>query len=352
MTTMARSRESQRRRNVGRVAVWLGLVGLTFFVMTRFASPAELARALARAHPGWLVAAVLVHAAYFVVYAAMYQVGFRAVGVESRMSELLPVYFASTLANALAPAGGAAAAALFVEDAAERGQSPARAAVGTLLVFVAELSTLLPFLAGSLSYLASAHRLDAWELAAAGMFTAFVALILGASLWARGHVGHLERLLGIVARVAHAVAARFHHGDWSSSAWAERIARQLADAATTARSRRHEMGELAGLGIVLHALNQLCLGTLFLAFAQPVSLGAVVAGRTMAVVVFVVGVVPQGLAVVEGAMAYVLTSLGLPGGKVAAAVLAFRGLSYWLPLVLGVVFLRRLRLLRRALGRT
>jgi uncharacterized membrane protein YbhN (UPF0104 family) len=61
---------------------------------------------------------------------------------------------------------------------------------------------------------------------------------------------------------------------------------------------------------------------------------------------WMVSITPQGIGMVEGAMVLVCTSLGVPAAEATAITLAFRGLSLWLPLLVGFFLLRRLRTFR------
>src|SRR5258708_33454833 len=108
----------------------LGLlvVGFFYIVFTRLAQIRELARTLAEGRWEWVLAAALFQALYFVFFTASFQAAFSTVGLESRWRDLLPVTFGSYFVNVVAPSGGAAGPALFVADAARRGQPPARAA--------------------------------------------------------------------------------------------------------------------------------------------------------------------------------------------------------------------------------
>ena len=52
---------------------------------------------------------------------------------------------------------------------------------------------------------------------------------------------------------------------------------------------------------------------------------------------------PGGLGAMETALIAALTRLAVPGGQAVAAALAFRLATFWLPLAVGAVALRRLR---------
>lgn len=79
----------------------------------------------------------------------------------------------------------------------------------------------------------------------------------------------------------------------------------------------------------------------FLAYQQPVRLGTLIAGFGMGIIFFVITVVPQGVGDVEGIMSLVFTSLGISKTNAVVIVLSFRGVNFWIPLLIGLLFLRR-----------
>src|SRR5438128_883143 len=106
--------------------LWAGLLGLGVLVFAHFTSLRSLIAQLGNARWAWVLVAALLHILYFGVYAVMYHEGFRVVEVESQVGALVPLVFAAIFANAVLPSGGAAAAALFIDDAERRGKSGAR----------------------------------------------------------------------------------------------------------------------------------------------------------------------------------------------------------------------------------
>jgi phosphatidylglycerol lysyltransferase len=67
-----------------------------------------------------------------------------------------------------------------------------------------------------------------------------------------------------------------------------------------------------------------------------------VACLSIGVLFWIVAITPQGIGVVEGTMALVLISLGVPAEKSTVIALSFRGLAFWLPLLIGFLLARRL----------
>ena len=103
-------------------------------VISRFSEIKKLAETLIGGQWQWVAAAVLSCFVYYIIYTTLYQFAFLTVGVQSKLTELLPITFSSIFMNVAVPIGGASGMSLFVDDAARRGQSAARATIGTLLV--------------------------------------------------------------------------------------------------------------------------------------------------------------------------------------------------------------------------
>lgn len=128
-----------------------------WFVIARLAEIETLAGILAHGRWEWIAIALLLQAGYFALYAGLYKSAFSAVGVGARWRDLVPVTLASLFINVVAPAGGATGAALFVDDAARRGESGAKATAGTLLVTITELSAFMLLLLPGMAYLYTHH---------------------------------------------------------------------------------------------------------------------------------------------------------------------------------------------------
>ena len=92
-----------------------------------------------------------------------------------------------------------------------------------------------------------------------------------------------------------------------------------------------------------HILDLVCLWILFYAYGQKVLLGTLVAGYAIGVLFWIVSITPQGIGVVEGLMAIVYTSLHIKSEIAVVVSLAFRGLAFWLPLLIGFFMLQRVK---------
>jgi uncharacterized protein (TIRG00374 family) len=324
----------------------LALVGLTLLVVTRFANLQNLAEDLSQGLWPWVLAGFIIHFIFFCLYALLYQSSFSTVGVRSRVWDLLPLVFAAVFVNAIAPAGGAGAGALFVDDAVQRGQSGARTIVGVMLVLVADLGTLIPFIVAGTIFLSFQRDLRFYDVVGSIVFTMCVGGLAGALVLARSHTSHLRRLFGWLQQIINRVAGWLKHSSLLAEDWADRSSDEFIEGARAIAEHPRRLTRTLALGLLLHAVNVVGLYMLFRAFQQPVRLGTLMAGFGLGIVFWVISIVPQGTGVMEGIMALIFISLGIPKSKAIVISLTFRGLNFWLPLLIGFLVLRRVRTFR------
>ena len=323
-------------------------VGLLAVYIMLFTSPAKLWHALSHAHPLWVAGAFAIHLVFFVLYGALYEYGFKAVEVGANLWRLIPVYFASLYLNTVAPSGGTSGASIFVADARSRGEAPARAAIGTVIVLIADLATLLPFVGATLWVLKAHGHLETFEVLGVVAYVAFICGLIGTLFVARRRERAVRAGLGWLSRQVARVWGWFGRDPPLSDDWPEIQSRDMCEAARAIVNHPLTVTRLAAVGVAGHMMNLAGLYLLFVAFGQPLTFGPAIAGFTLGIVFFVVAVVPQGVAAVEGVMGLVFTSLGMQPATAFGIIIAFRVMNYWLPLFVGVFFLHRLtRVLRQ-----
>ena len=324
----------------------LAVVALLAVLIARRTELDELALTLARGRWPWVAAAAVLQGAYYLLYAALCRAAFGVVGMRSRFREVLVVLLGSMFANVVVPSGGAAGAALFMDDAARRGESPARAAAGLLLAMTAILTALALVLAGSLVYLARRHELQGLEVwgavALAAMDAGLILLLVLGLRFPRA----LHALLGGAASAQGAVSRALRLPGGPRAGWAEGISGEFVAVAAALRAQPLGPARLLALALAMTGLDVASLGALFLAFRQAPWPGVVVAGYAFGILSWLLSPVPQGIGVVEGVMTLVYSSLGVRPEPATLIVLSFRGLTFWLPMFAGFLLLRRLRSLR------
>ncbi len=326
-----------------RLLLWLLILIFFGIVISRLPELGKLLDTLNQGHWAWIIAAAAFALGRYVCFAGIFESAFDIVGVSSRTLALLPVMFASVFVNTVAPLGGFSGFALFIDDAARRRQSGARASAGTLLALTSEYTSFGLVLSLGFVYLSSHGALTGYELAGAALlalviFGLAIALIL--ALW---RPKGLLALFGWIQRTANNVGARFKRPTVLPADWAAKNAKEFTHAAQSMAAHPERLGRTLGVALLMHIVNMLSVYALFMAFYGPIGIGELVAIFGVGMLFWMVSITPPGIGVVEGAIVLVCTALGVPAAKATVITLAFRGLSFWLPLLAGLIMLRTLR---------
>jgi phosphatidylglycerol lysyltransferase len=337
------SRNTGRKTNATRWIFGLLIVVFIWLVVTRFTQIEELVKTLAQGRLEWVLAAALIEVVHYVAVAATYQSAFRTVEIQSRLLDLIPVTLGSLFVNVVAPSGGASGAALFIDDAARQGQSPVRAAAGTLVQKVSDFIAFSLNLVVGLTYLFLQKKLEIYEMAAGIIILLVTLTLIGILMLGIWHPGQLGQLFAWTQKVENTLAGKFHYTPLLSEDWVERNAGDLGQAAEAISRNPGGLARTVVLALAASALDLACLYALFLAFYGPISFGPLVAGYAIGILFSIISITPQGIGVVEGVMALEYGSLGIPEGVALTVSLSYRGLTLWLPLVLGFISLRRVK---------
>lgn len=310
-------------------------------VISQFAEFQHIVNTLRLGAWYWLAFAAAVQAVYLLNLAAIYRAAFRMVGVEERLSRLVPLVIAAFFVNVVTASGGLAGLAIFADDARRRRLSPARVTVGGVIFVLADYAALLCVLALAFVVLFRRNHLAAGELVAAGILVLAACALSALLALGLRSAQDLERALIGAARAINRLLRPLLHRDYLSEIAAHEFAADTAEA--FAAMRRQPRGQWLlpfALSLSAKALLISILFLVFLAFRQEFSVGTLIAGFSLAYLFLIVSPTPSGIGFVEGVMTLALSSLHVPLGAAAVITLAYRGLTFWLPFLYGFVALR------------
>lgn len=309
---------------------WLFWIIVAAFLWLMVGHLTEIEKAtlpLIQGQPEWMLLAAVLQVLYYAAFAAIFKAAFFTVEIRSKVLDLIPVTLGALFINVIAPTWGMAGAALYVDDASHRGESPARATAGTLLAQTADFSAFAIILAGGVAYLSMRHRLQSYEIAGvAFLMVISLGLILILGLW---RPMLLLKLLGLAEKGMNRLAKKVRRTAFFPDGWAVRNAYDFSNAAGAIRAHPERLALTLGLALMAHLINIFSLYALFIGFHQQIGFGPLVAGYSMGILFWNISPVPQGIGVVEGIMALVYTSLGIHGVIATLIVLAFRALNFW-----------------------
>jgi uncharacterized protein (TIRG00374 family) len=329
----------------GRLLLGAAALGLLLVVALRDRAQVQaLLQVLRGARPAWVALAVALQAATLLNQPALYQALYQALRLPARWRDLAPLVWAGHFLNAATPSAGLGGTALLLDDARRRGWDMARASLASTLYFVLNFAVFGLVLAAAVAALLARHELSRAEAVAAtilGLGLAVAALLL--TLLALRPTLFESWALGLCER-ANRLARRVLKRPIAEPSEASRFVREFADGLSEIGRARGILWRIIGHALLVDGLEMAVLGTCFMALGgaagQSVDAATVLTGYAIGTLFLVVSVTPQGLGVVEGAMAAAFTSMGVPAARAAAVVLAYRGLSFWLPLLAGFLALR------------
>jgi uncharacterized protein (TIRG00374 family) len=176
-----------------------------------------------------------------------------------------------------------------------------------------------------------------------GIFLAYIGVMLGMLVLAYRESPAVIRFLVFIEHWVNWIGAKFHRPHWLPDEWPQSTADQFKQASHALVSQPKNLVLLTGWGIVLHAINLAGLWALVKAFGQSVPIGGLVAAFGMGIIFFVIGVIPEGIAIVETVMTLVFTAVGISKGTAIAITMVFRGVNFWLPIAVGLFTFGRIR---------
>ena len=169
------------------------------FAVVRF-TEVEQWVALARdARPGWLFVALVMQAATYLCVAVVWRSTLVATRTTVPMRTLIGLSIAKLYSDQVLPSGGVSGGAFVVSALRARGVDRSIALTVLLVMTLGYYAAYLVATAASLLLLWLYHRLEAWMLLVALVFSVVAVVIPAALLWARGRA-RIERLQRVLPK--------------------------------------------------------------------------------------------------------------------------------------------------------
>jgi uncharacterized protein (TIRG00374 family) len=319
----ARNRAARRLVRWTLFAVSLGV--LVHVVLPAIPGISRSASALATLRPPLLILALLLEAGSNAALPQLYRRTISALGGHVSYREALRASMAMFTVGHIIPGGGAAAAVYGSRRFAAAGVAGATATTAVLLGGLIGMATLVAIVSvGSLGSLVRGSL----SLVYAATIVILLGCVVAASLILRTAVRSRrwrDRLLSSGSRILDRAHLRVDLAPLRS-----------------ALDHMTEQGVVPRLrpAIAWSAANWLldaaALWVLFLGFGYRMHPGQLLVGYGVANIITILPVTPGGLGFVEAGLAGTYRAFGVPGPLAVVAVLTYRLISYWLPVLAGV----------------
>lgn len=310
------------------------------FVYLSFGELESIARTLQHGNFWFLLLAVLIQFAWFLTAGLVFQSLYHALGLNDRLSQLVLLAASANFINVVAPSAGVGGMAVFISNARRNGQPIGKVTVVNMLFLFLDYLAFLVVLALGLIVLFRRNDLDPTEIAASGvMFT--IAAGLGSLLYLGSRsAAALGNVLAWMACTLNRIVRPFIHRNYLNEARAHEFAQEMASDLKSLPEKVHTLGMPFFYSFVSKALLMCVLLSIFMAFQVPFSAGTIIGGFAISYLFLVVSPTPSGVGIVEGIMPLALSSLRVPWSEAVIITLAYRGVTFWLPLGLGAIAFR------------
>jgi len=313
------------------------------FVYLSFGELESIIQTLQQGNIWFLFLAVLIQFAWFLVMGLTYQSLYQVLGMQEGVYRLSLLSASATFINIVAPSVGMGGMAFFISQGARQGRPVGKVTVAAMLGLFLDYLAFLVILTLGLVILFRRNDLDPTEIAASGVMFA-VAAGFGSLLYmgSRSAVA-LGNALARMARLVNRVMHPFLHRDYLDEARAHEFAHEMAEDLKSLPEKYHSLAIPLLYSLISKALLMCVLLTVFLAFQVPFSAGTIIGGFAIAYLFLIVTPTPAGVGIIEGVMPLALSSLRVPWSEAVVITLAYRGITFWMPLGIGALAFRILQ---------
>jgi uncharacterized protein (TIRG00374 family) len=339
--------QPRRRRPAVRwivhVVLFIALAVGVFGLLPRLGGLTRDAAELRHARPAFVVAAVVAQALSLACYALLYRRVLASLGARLPFWVAVRVTMASFLVSHVTPFGSATGTLLNVSTLEARGIAASTTSEAIGLTSLTSTIALIALFGAGFAATAGRH-LSSSYLMVAGIALGLVVLVLALALLVGAHPGIAERAGRRAARLARRVRPGIDP---------EKVAQTSRQLATLARSALTGRAFAASFGFASADLlfDLASLDLMFLAVRYQPGFGPLAIAYAVANIASALPVTPGGLGVVEVTLVAITVGFGAPRPTAVLAVVGYRIVNYWLPLVPGTVAYLRLRLSSVKAGR-
>jgi uncharacterized protein (TIRG00374 family) len=312
------------------------------FVYLSFGELESIVRTLRQGNIWFILLAVLIQCGWLVVAGLLLQSLYHVLDMRETMYRLALLSASTTFVNIIAPSIGMGGMAFFINHAVRSGQSAGKVTIVNMLWLFLDYVAFMFVLALGLIVLFRRNDLDSAELAASGVMFA-IAGGLGFLLYLGSRSADaLGNVLAKLARLVNRVVYPFLHRAYLHEERAHEFAHEMSSDLRALREKYHSLLIPFLYALLSKALLMCVLLMVFLAFRISFSAGTIIGGFAISYLFLIISPTPAGVGIIEGVMPLALSSLRIPWSQAVVITLAYRGITFWIPVGFGAVAFRML----------
>ena len=288
----------------------------------------------------FILLAIIIQLSWYAVAGLTYQSLYDLLGMNESVYKLSLLYASANFVNTVAPSAGVGGMAVFISSATRDGHSPGKVTVASMLSLFLDYIAFLCILTLGLIVLFRRNDLDPTEIIASAVIF-IIATALGFLLYLGSQSANaLGNALARMARLVNRILNPFIHREYLSEARAHEFANEMAKDLKSLPQQSRSLILPFLYSLINKALLMAVLLSIFLAFQVPFSAGTIIGGFAISYLFLIVSPTPSGIGIVEGVMPLALSSLRVPLSQAVIITLAYRGITFWVPLGVGALAFR------------
>jgi hypothetical protein len=318
----------------------VGLLLGVIFIISHSAEVEQIAVILQRGDWLFILLAVVLLLLWLLNMAGSYKTIFNLLDLDESYLRLLLLTVSANFINVVAPSGGIGGMAIFISDARHKGRTGARAMVAGALFVIFDYLGFFFFLALGLIVLFRRNILNGPEITASAiLFLMWAGMSILLYLGFKSEKA-LADTLAWLARTGNWILKPFIKKEKFNEIGARNIAHDAAEGINQIRQRPKGLIYPFLLSLTNKLILLLIFWVLFIAYQVPASIGTLVAGTSLAYLFEIVSPTPYGMGIVEGVLTLAFRSMYIPLSEALVITMAYRGVTFWIPLLLGAITFR------------
>jgi uncharacterized protein (TIRG00374 family) len=310
------------------------------FVYLGFGELENIVQTLQHGNLWFILLAILIQFSWFLMMGLIYQSLYHALNMQESVTRLALLSASATFVNIVAPTIGMSGMAFFIGHAARNGKPVGKVTIATMLGLFLDYTAFLVILALGLIVLWRRNDLGPTEIVASGVMFA-IATGFGFLLYLGSRSADaLGNALAWMTRLVNRVVDPFIHRPYLSEDRAQQFAHEMAEDLKSLPERSRSLLIPLLYSLAGKALLMCVLLSVFMAFQVPVTAGTIIGGFAIAYLFLIITPTPAGVGIIEGVMPLALSSLRVPWSEAVVITLAYRGITFWIPLAVGAIAFR------------
>lgn len=271
----------------------------------------------------------------------VYRIVYNKMGVKIAPMEAMYLHIASYTVNVLAPSGGISGVGVFISDALERGIKRSKAILASFVYYLTEYINLALLVLASLIYMYITSQLQTRYVVIFLIFAAILIFICIAFVWLMNKKQIFVKLLSGLIKIINVILRLIRLKTIS----VESVDKAHDDCLELGAMIKRDKNVLIIPWLIFLGAaicEMILLDVIFVCIGTTIPIEALVVGYSLGLLVITLSITPAGIGLAEPIMTVIFVSLGADLKSSVVAILTFRAITTWLPLVPGIYIIGKM----------